>query len=369
MLKPFNLLRHRAAVAAVPALLAVSLLAVGAAAAPASASIRPACAWQPLSLLNGWQSAQSAWDSGDPMYCVDNGIVYLSGSLVQPVPGSDEFAVLPPQAAPASTLYLSADTFGGTSGDLMIGPDGSMYAYGGNATGFTSLAGVSFPAAQSAPPGQPLSLINGWQSAGPSYGTGDPAYFVSGGVVHLSGSLLGVTPQGSVFATLPPGARPASVLEINVYAYEGVLATLMIYPDGRMTAFNGDFNANDFTSLAGVSFPVAGTAWQPLDLVNGWQPDPDDFPLGTPSYYISGHVVHLDGGMSQPGSCQTGNTPLFGVLPPAARPVHTLYLTLTGAATFAVLRIDPDGDMFESLSSGQCDWVFSLSGISYQLSS
>ena len=33
--------------------------------------------------------------------------------------------------------------------------------------------------------------MNGWISAQSEYGTGDPPYWVTGGIVHLSGSLDG----------------------------------------------------------------------------------------------------------------------------------------------------------------------------------
>ncbi len=108
------------------ALIAVLALAAGvAAAAPAaSASITPACVWQSLYLLNGWQSAQTSWNTGDPEYCVDNGIVYLSGSLKNPTNAGNEFAVLPPQALPTSRLDLLAYTYDGTIGQLIIGASG-----------------------------------------------------------------------------------------------------------------------------------------------------------------------------------------------------------------------------------------------------
>ena len=144
---------------------ALALAVAACVSAPAAgASIRPACLWQPLSLVNGWQSAQSLYGTGDPEYCVDNGIVYLAGSLYQPVAGGEWFAVLPPQAAPASTSYFTVYTENGAAGVLRVEPGGYMYAYNGVATGFTSLAGISFPAAQSAPAGQPLALEYGWQS-------------------------------------------------------------------------------------------------------------------------------------------------------------------------------------------------------------
>ncbi len=89
----------------------------------------------------------------------------------------------------------------GTTGTLGIWPTGQMrvssivprfsdardHTSVGGAQGYTSLAGVSFPAATTAE--HKLSLLNGWQSSPPGYGTGDPAYTVIGGVVHLAGAV------------------------------------------------------------------------------------------------------------------------------------------------------------------------------------
>ena len=83
--------------------LAVAFGAIGTVVPDASAISRLVCAWTPLTLVNGWQSANSSYGTGDPRYCVAYGIVYLSGSLSQTGSGSDEFAVLPSVAAPAST--------------------------------------------------------------------------------------------------------------------------------------------------------------------------------------------------------------------------------------------------------------------------
>jgi hypothetical protein len=56
------------------------------------------------------------------------------------------------------------------------------------------------------------------------------------------------------------------------------------------------------------------------------------------------------------------------VLPPGARPVHTLYLTAnTEGAPHANVRISPDGQIY--LFGGAAPLWASLGGISYQQSS
>ena len=168
--------------------------------------------------------------------------------------------MLPPAAHPARTIYLSVYTYNGTIGLLEIDMSGTMYAYFGGAQQYTSLAGVSFPVASATM--TKLALINGWKSAQPTYGTGDPSYSVTNGVVHLSGSLL--QPQagatGQMFAVLPKAAWPTNYLYIKAMVYSGSTAntgTVVVTPNGEMYAYSLTASqAQQYTSLAGISYPL-----------------------------------------------------------------------------------------------------------------
>jgi hypothetical protein len=401
-------LRHpkrggRGIVAAAVASLAVAG-ALAASAPEASASTGrgvgtlASCSWQPLSLMNGWQSEQSVYDSGNPSYCVtSDGMVYLSGSLAQPGGGSDEVAVLPATAAPASNLYLSVYTFGGTTGVLYISTSGEILAYsgaaGGGDTAYTSLAGISFPGTTVAQ--HPLALLNGWQSAQSEYGTGDPSYSVtSDQVVHLSGSLDGsqITPglnenvaigdnTPERFAFLPSGAVPAACSSTETYTYGGVPGVVAYEPSGEMDAYAMGLSIYNtpsagYTSLAGISFPEASWAssTHALTLNAGWAGSTDSgcatFAPVSPGYTLIDGVVYLSGDLSlidNGGPLNPNGT--FATLPQAARPTHTLYLTMNeGPADPASLEIDPDGNI-TIFASGGYTGVDSLTGLSYQLSS
>jgi hypothetical protein len=147
---------HVPALALSVAALALSLggVAYASAGSPAPRVVHPATSvvLHKIPLLNGWKSVQSAFTSGDPSAGVLNGVVYLSGSLTQPVAGSQIFATLPAGYRPAHNMWMTVYTFGDTSGTLYIGKNGTMQAFSGTSCSalntaqcYTSLAGVSYP--------------------------------------------------------------------------------------------------------------------------------------------------------------------------------------------------------------------------------
>ena len=345
--------------------------------APAQPAAVSGVTWHPLSLIDGWRSEQAQSNSGNPSWAVKGGVVYLSGSLHQPSGRNPEFAVLPAAARPAHTLFLTVYTANGAAGSLTISPAGLMKVVNVflrrsgpkdhilliGTRDYTSLAGVSFPAATMA--GHKLSLLNGWQSGQPGYGTGAPAYTVIGGVVHLAGALQQPTGTNEEFAVLPAAARPTRVLYMAVYTLPGSPGVLQINPDGEMFAYLG--NAQSLTSLAGVSFPVAASAVHKLSLLNGWQSSQSAWDSGDPGYTVTGGVVHLSGSMHQ----QAGSSLVFAVLPLAARPRHQLWITTyTFNGAVGALRIQPSGVMSAFNVSGNAAQAYtSLAGIAYPLGS
>jgi hypothetical protein len=234
---------------------------------------------------------------------------------------------------------------------------------GADVAQFTSLAGISFPTAATAAAGQPIPLLNGWQSAQGQYGTGDPSYEVNLGVAHLSGSMYdsqGTPPAGSpawVFADMPQAAWPTCTMGANVYTYGGGTGTISVNQGASWAP-----NAN-FTSLVGVSYPVGTVAWQPLTLQAG----NDLSSCGSLSYDINYGVVYLHGVIAMSSSS------VFATLPTGARPAHTLYLDIEGSGSstgqYSVLKIDPTGAMTAYDTPGTGSNFFSLDGLSYHTGS
>ena len=255
-----------AAVALTSAITALgAIVGAGTASAATAQPAAPAVTgvtWHQLSTINGWTSGQSQYGTGGPAWAVQNGVVYLSGSVLQPSSTGQEFAVLPAAARPSKTLFIPVYTLGDTQGYLVIYPTGEVMAWASpesNAQGFTSLAGISFPAASDTV--HTLALDNGWVSGEPAHDTGDPAYWVSGGVVHLSGSVDQPSGTSEIFAVLPKADRPAHDLYIQVMVYTpdntAYAGTVLIAPDGAMEAYSqAPGSAQMYTSLAGISFPL-----------------------------------------------------------------------------------------------------------------
>lgn len=295
--------------------------------------------WHKLTLINGWQSSQSVYGTGNPSYAISGGVVYLSGSLHGGT--GSTFAVLPKAARPAQLLYMTVYTSGGTYGTLLIKPDGETVAHStpsADATNYTSLAAVSYPTAATTQ--HKLALTNGWKSGQAQYGTGAPSYAVKNGIVHLSGSLMGGT--GADFAVLPAGARPAHITYRGVYTLGGTFLHIYIEPSGFIGGYYTGA-AHAFTSLAGVSFPAATVIQHKVTLLNGWQSAQHSFGTGGFSYAIIGGVVHLSGAIKLP----SGTSDLCALLPAAARPAHVLYITVfTSSDTVGTLRIMPSGNVF-----------------------
>jgi hypothetical protein len=120
--------------------------------ADSQAATASGVSWATLSPVNGWTSENPVVQTGNPRVAIQNGIVYLSGSLAQPTPGNDIFATLPLSFRPAHNLYITVYTSTGTQGSLYIGHDGTTEAFSSgtcgsrtNAQCFTSLAAVSYP--------------------------------------------------------------------------------------------------------------------------------------------------------------------------------------------------------------------------------
>jgi hypothetical protein len=207
--------------------------------AVASAAVRPATVtaftWHKLTLRNGWVSSQSSYGTGDPAWAVKNGVVYLSGSLHQASGNGSSFAVLPKAARPAGRQYFAIYTNSYTTGILLVKPDGTVFVSSSpqaNATAYTSLAGVSFPAAATTL--HKLTLRNGWVSEQSAYHSGNPSYWVRSGIVHLSGAMNRPAGDSDIFSALPAADKTSGNVFRTVYTAFVSTGTLTTDHQGRL---------------------------------------------------------------------------------------------------------------------------------------
>jgi hypothetical protein len=392
--RPFGTARR---LLAAPLVVLMAALGLAAGAVPAKAGLPPfhlngCIIWQTITLENGWISDNSAYDTGNPSFCENDGMVYLSGSLAvnSAIYGDESFGTLPSGYRPSQNIYLSVYTLGGVYGVLQIDANGTMFAYDGSATGYTSLAGVSFPAASFSM--EPLSLENGWLPA--FNGTGDPSYGIdSNDIVHMTGSIYDAngtppTPPSYLWNSviLPSGTLSADdCADFNVYGFESD-STLgppsfldEVENPGEDDPASLSGGNPGFTSLAGISYPAVPEAdWQALYLMNGAEPVtggivPDFSCSMAPSVYSVGDVVYLTGLVDLPA----GFDGEIALLPESdGLPAHNLYMiastgqnSTTSGDNYMVVEITPAGGVWIWNAPGNSNDDVELSGLSFVIGS
>jgi hypothetical protein len=320
--------------------------------------------WHTFKLLNGWKSAsKKLLMTGTPAWADHNGVVYLRGTIRQPVlDGSVTFARLPKYARPARKLYNQVFTASDVPGVVFIGSGGILQAYDGNAEAVTSLGGISYPTTVIKT--HQLALRNGWTSSQPIFQTGSPSYAICNGVVYLSGSMHSAGGSPLAFI-LPKAARPSHALFISVYTLAGTSpGVLEIEPQGEVDVSGG--NATGYTSLASISFPVAGTKWHNFKLTGGWKTGVSKFDTATPAYAVINGVVYLNGSLYQPA----GGAGLWTTIPAAARPADEVFTMInTTSSTAGVLDLAKNLGIINSAPFSNAQMFTSLAAVAYPSSS
>jgi hypothetical protein len=343
------------------ALLAAAAATVLTSQAALAAPARPAApvkfTWHTLKLVNGWKSASTkTLRTGTPAWALHDDVVYLRGAIRNPAQAGDEFARLPAYVEPPSNIYTEDYVASGVPGAVWIALDGWLNVYNGNSPDLISLAGISYPLATIKP--HPLILKNDWTSEQEAYQSGDPAYAISHGVVYLSGS-MGAGQIGATAARLPKAARPSHLMYVPTYTYSGTPGFLEILPGGYIQAYGT--NADHYTSLANISYPVTGTKWHNFKLTSGWKSADPIAGTGAPVYTVSNGVVYVAGSMYQ----KSGKSDRWTSIPLAARPANVVELEAF------ILNAYPGMVSFATagLLNGGPGTLTSLAAIAYPLSS
>jgi hypothetical protein len=111
--------------------------------------------------------------------------------------------------------------------------------------------------------------------------------------------------------------------------------------------------------------PVTTVAWHRLALRNGWRSSRTAlYEVANPAYAVSGGIVYLDGALHQ----SSGSKTEFAILPRAARPARTEFLTVLSGLAAGVpgtVEIRPNGAMTASSPAGSARLLTSLEAVSY----
>ena len=206
----------------------------------------------PLTLSTGWTSMPFGTRAAGVR--VSNGIVRLTGAISGGPTASPFPFTLPAGFRPTGLVYVPVDLCGAAKGRLQISADGTVQIQAFNAitdaTCFTSLEGVSFPASGGY---TSATLANGWAAA---LFTAPPGFKNVGGIIRLTGA-MSTSGSNTVAFSLPVNMRPATSVYAAVDLNNSQKGRLLIQPDGSVTvqAPSGAFSAaQSFTSLEGAWF-------------------------------------------------------------------------------------------------------------------
>jgi hypothetical protein len=270
----------------------------------------------PLVLQNGWTNY--GFGANNAGYSVVNGIVHMRGAIRTAGTNTLPFT-LPPDARPATNVYVPVNLCNAQGGRLNIQPNGTVNVEAENAFSnaqcFTSLDGVTYATNTSG--FTPLSLTNGWTN-GP-FGTSNAAVRNDRGIIHFKGAIATTGSNNSPFS-MPVGFRPAANVWIPIDLCTATKGRLLVQPTGVVTvqAETSFANAQCFTSLDGASFALNASGFTNLPLVNGWT----NAPSGTSNAAVrnDSSIVQLKGAVS------TGTTAVITTLPLGFRPATTVWI-------------------------------------------
>jgi hypothetical protein len=269
-----------------------------------------------LTLNTGWTNSE--YSTAAPAAALDcDGIVQFKGAME--TTGTDAtLFTLPANLRPASWVYVPIDLCGAAKGRLNISPTGTVSVQSettfDKAQCFTSLEGASFAVSTSG--FTAMTLQNGWTNA--AFSTRNAGAKVASGIVRLQGGISSGTT--SALFTLPVGMRPPANLYITADGYGAKKTRLYITTAGDVSVqYPGAFtDAQNFTSLEGVWFPLTATGYTMLSLQNGWTTTV--YTTRTPAVTTGNGIVRFQGAMS------TGGTSLQPfVLPVGFRPSVEVY--------------------------------------------
>ncbi len=116
---------------------------------------------------------------------------------------------------------------------------------------------MSFPSAGAKLTWHKLKLATGWSSSQSQWNSGHPAYAIAGAIVYLAGSMPFDTLSGgnAVFAQIAKPAQAVNEVTRLVDTFGGTTGGITLTPSLGLAASTPSSYAQQFSSLAGISYP------------------------------------------------------------------------------------------------------------------
>ncbi len=181
----------------------------------------------------------------------------------------------------------------------------------------------------------PLTLLNNWSGA--PFGTNQPSVEIDSGIIRFRGAIAGGDQENAFdlpkdFVTKSTYVPPADMCDATLGALGINQNTGQVF----LFAENNFENAQCFTSLDGISFPLEPTGYSGLKLINGWKVPQNG--ANKPSARLINGIVHFA------GAVYAGTTANPFVMPASLRPVATAFIpVVVSGEDNCRLQIDPDG--------------------------
>ncbi len=211
-----------------------------------------------------------------------------------------------------------------------------------------------------------LTLLNGW---GTYSGSASPAVTDISGIVHFNGAISASSGNTNLVAfVLPPGFRPAKIVNVPVDMCNATSGELNIAPTGvtQVISQGATSSATCFTSLDGASFALSSSSFTPLQLQPGWTEFDNLYKKG--AVRVVNGIVHFEGEIKT-----AGTNPAAFTLPAGFRPGKNVYVLITlCTGSIGRLNIAPSGAVTVTPEGTGNWWMVkcgvSLDGASFALS-
>jgi hypothetical protein len=296
-------------------------------------------------LHNNWKGYGGEW--GSPTVTIKSGLCLVGGLIKGGTWG--HIATLPSQCRPDKRLIFNLNNHQYTS-RVDVQTNGRVdWVTGGRSHGWISLSGITFPLYSDGR--STLTLSNGWQAYGHSYGS--PSVNVKKDGICLVNGLVRSGSWGHI-ATLPSNCRPSKRLIFNLNNHAKT-ARVDVETSGRVS-WAGGGKDHAWISLTGIAFPTGNAGQASLTLTNGWQAYGHSY--GSPTVTVRSGICFVE------GLIKHGGWGHLATLPANCRPSNRLMFNLNNHQYTSRVDVHHTGLLTWHAGGKSHSWI-SLTGITF----